>query len=477
MITSNKLVGRLKEQQILQECVNSNKAELIAVYGRRRVGKTFLIKKFFKEKFDFYVSGVYDTNRQNNIKLFLNAIRQYSNDYVPEVDNWIDVFEIFKNFILKLKQRKKSKHIVIFIDELPWFDNQKSNFFTIFGNFWNSFAVDIDNLKLIVCGSATTWMVNKLFSDKGGLHNRVTRRIFLTPFSLKETEEFLLNHNFDWDKNSILKAYMILGGIPFYLSLLKSNLSLSQNVDSLFFNKYGELKMEYDFLFNSLFNNSTTYQKIIELLADRVNGLTRKDIITLLKIPDNGTITEILNNLVNCNFLEVYNSFGNYVNNKIYRLIDLYSFFYIKFVAKYNGKEEDHWSKLSDTIKNNWYGYAFEQVCFNHINQIKQALGLTIISTEISSWYYNKDGIKAQIDLIIDRKDNYIDLCEIKYSSSSYILTKDYSEYLEERKELFRQLSKTSKSLRLVLISNRDFKENMYTANFTTRVNILDLYK
>lgn len=320
-------------------------------------------------------------------------------------------------------------------------------------------------------------MTNKLLGDKGGLHNRVTRPLHLMPFTLLETEQYLKSLNMKWSHQEVLDAYMILGGTPFYLSLLRPELSLTQNVDELFFSGDAVLRSEYSFLFKSLFNEATLYRRIVELLSTSLMGLSRQDIVKMLKITDNGNLSEALDNLVRCDFLRRYQAFGKKGNDPVYQLTDMYTLFYLRFVKNHNGQDEYAWSNIGSGQRNAWSGYAFEQVCILHISKIKQALGISGIASDVCSWYYRSTDHRAQIDLVIDRSDKCIDLCEMKYCDRDYELKKDYVEYLKERRDLFRDVTKTTKTLRLTLITSSGIKPGKHLSSIQGRLTIDDLFK
>lgn len=468
----NTIIGRKHEQDILAKCVESNKAEFIAVYGRRRIGKTYLVKQFFSESFDFYVTGVYQVSRSEQLKIWQEQLKKYSGNKRARPKDWFDAFNQLREYLETLG---KERRIIIFIDELPWLDTPKSGFIRALELFWNSWAAEQKNLKLIVCGSATTWMTNKLLGDKGGLHNRVTRPIRLAPFTLKETEEYLRSNGIDWERRDILEAYMILGGTPYYLSLLRSELTLWQNIDEAFFSQDAALRTEYGFLFKSLFSDASLYRRIVEALATKLKGMTRTELVDLLKITDNGSLSEALDNLVKCDFLRRYQAFGKKGRDMLYQLSDMYTLFYLRFVKDYHGLNEHFWSNMDAARRNVWSGYAFEQVCILHVNQIRKALGISGIASDVCSWTYRDKNQSAQIDLIIDRADKAIDLCEIKYSDHEYELKKDYAEWLRERKELFRRVTGTTKTLRLTMIASSGVKQNSYSSTLQGRLSLDDL--
>ncbi len=467
------IIGRKHEQEILQECLDSTKAEFIAVYGRRRIGKTYLVKQFFEEKFDFYATGVYNISRTEQLKRWKIQLQKHSGEKTVKPKDWFEAFDQLQKYLESLADKKR---IVIFIDELPWMDTPKSNFIRALEFFWNSWAADRKGLKLVVCGSATTWMTNKLIGDKGGLHNRVTRPIHLAPFTLAETKQYLECRGMDWSHNEIMETYMTLGGTPFYLYLLRPNLSLRQNVDALFFGNDAPLRTEYDILFKSLFNDAIAYRKIVELLSGKLKGLTRLEIMDGIKAIDNGNLSEILENLEKCDFIRHYQAFGKKQRDVIYQLTDMYTLFYLRFVKGYNGMNDHAWSNIPDKKRNTWQGYAFEQVCILHINQIKKALGISGIASDVCSWSTRGGNKGAQIDLIINRTDNVIDLCEMKYSDSLYELTKNYIEWLKERRDLFKKETRTTKTLHLTMITSQGLANGKYTSQIQSQVTMDDLF-
>lgn len=465
------IIGRIKEQELLGEYMSSGQAEFIAIYGRRRIGKTFLVKQFFDEKFDFYMTGIYDNNKREQLMNFNRQLNKFSGAYYPVVDNWFEAFAQLQHYLEHLHDQKT---ILVFIDELPWLDTPRSKFLRALELFWNEWASGKSNMKFIVCGSATTWMTNKLLGDKGGLHNRVTRPIRLNSFSLAETEEYLLSKGFQVDRLQMLDGYMVLGGTPFYLSMLRPQYSMVQNIDDLFFAEAAPLREEYDFLFRSLFNDSAKYRRIIELLATKVKGMTKQEIISALKIEDNGNLTEVLDNLCKCDFLRRYNAVGKKERDVMYQLIDHYCLFYIRYVKNDRSQDSHRWSHmLNDGSRKAWSGYAFEQVCLRHVGQIKRKLGIENVLSDVGSWQVPG----AQVDLVIERSDRIINLCEMKFSDKPFSVTKNYLGKMEERRDLFRAATKSTKALHLTIVSPFGIKENAQSNGIQSVVTLDDLYQ
>ena len=468
------IIGRKTEISRLTEYINSEKSELLAVYGRRRVGKTFLIKRFFNENFTFYFSGAENSSKKQQLFNFTTALNKYSGVENPIVEDWQSAFVQLEQYLRKVKTKGRK---VIFIDELPWLDNAKSGFLSAFEYFWNTYASSQKNIFLIICGSATSWIMNKIIKNRGGLHNRVTRQICLQPFTLNETEQFLKSKKIVLSRFQIAECYMILGGIPYYLEQLEKSLSLSQNIDNLFFNKNAILRDEYSKLYSSLFKSPEKYMKIIEVLYQKRKGLTRDEIVEFSGISNGGGLTSMLEELELCGFISINNNFTTKKNLQLYQLIDFYSLFYLNFVKNNKGTNSNYWSSLIDnTIHKAWAGYSFELLCQTHIPQIKRALSIGGVVSYTSGWRSKDAEIGAQIDLIINRNDNIINLCEIKYSTKEFIITKSYDENLRNKRGVFIEETNTKKSVHTTMITTYGVKRSEYWGNIQSEITLDDLF-
>ncbi len=464
------IIGRKAEQEILRQRIESMSPELIAIYGRRRVGKTFLVRRFFNDSFSFYYTGIYQGTKKEQLGEFNRQLELYSGRKWKAAENWFDAFAQLREYIESLDGNSP---IVVFLDELPWMDTHKSRFIKAFEYFWNSWGVTNSRLKLIVCGSATTWMRENVFSDKGGLYNRTTRSIYLAPFTLHETEQYLLSRGIAWNRYQIAECYMVLGGTPLYLQMLERSMSFTQNVDNLFFVQNAPLAHEYDFLFRSLFKEATLHRQIIETLAGKATGMTRMEIMAIAKIEDGGALTKALRNLCDCDFIRQYTAFGKSERGTIYQLTDLFSLFHLRYVKGYRGQDENHWQNMIDSpSRRTWSGYSFEQLCLQHIRQIKWKLGISGVQSDICAWKDNG----GQIDLVIDRRDQTINLCEMKFSQSEFEITKKYDEHLRQRMEKFRAATKTRKALHQTFVTTYGIKKNMYSGNVQNEVRLDDLF-
>ena len=470
---TNEIIGRDREKEILKACTVSDKAEFIAVYGRRRIGKTFLVKQFYGDSFDFYTSGIYQGSRRDQLALFNKQLNKFANSVYPIPNTWFEAFNQLEHYISNLQKDK----VIIFFDELPWMDAPRSKFLQALESFWNMFASTRNHLKFIVCGSATTWMMSKLIGNKGGLYNRLTCSIKLEAFTLRETECYLKHAGMDWPRGQIVDCYMTTGGTPYYLSMLRKDKSVYQNIDNLFFTPDAPLRTEYTFLFRSLFNDSTIYRNVVNLLAKHGQGMTRSQIRDELKIQDGGMLTEILNNLCSCDFVRRYNGFGKKERDVMFQLCDLYILFYLRFIAGGASNDQHTWSNMIDNpARRAWSGYAFEQVCFAHVPQLKQALGISGILSNVYSWRSRNSETKAQIDMVIDRRDHVINLCEMKYSSAPFEITKDYYQHLVERQEQFRSETRTRKALMLTMVSASGLTSNAYANSIPKLITLDDLF-
>ncbi len=459
-----KIVGRKNEQVTIGKYLNSSRSEFVAIYGRRRVGKTYLIRSTLNQQFTFQMTGIANVGLKQQLTNFHIAIKQYDETVHKPAENWLEAFQQLINYISKSKNTHKK---VIFIDELPWFDTPGSGFVPALEHFWNNWASARNDIFLVTCGSAASWMLNKLINNKGGLHNRVTHRIKLNPFTLGECEELLQSKNMVLDRYQILQLYMVLGGIPFYWDEVQSGLSAMQNIENICFSENGLLRDEFNNLFASLFKKSEKHELIIKALAQKSVGLNREDIITKTKLPNAGSTTRLLDELEISGFIRKYVPFGRKKRNSIYQLTDQYSLFYMTFISGAKLMEQNNWQLMIDNPTwRAWSGYAFEQVCLYHISQIKKALGISGVLSEVSSWRGGSNENKVQIDLVIDRRDQVINLCEMKFSISPFLIDKNYAINLQNKIGTFKNETMTKKSVFLTMVTTFGLKQNSYATGF-----------
>jgi len=476
----SKVIGREREIQILDKLLASDRPEFLAIYGRRRVGKTFLIREYLKTDIVFTFTGAFKVG----VKIQLNNFfREYlgitggKKETTPP-ENWHTAFSYLADYLYTLKNRKKKQ--VVFIDELPWLDMPKSGFVQALEYFWNRHVSTMDNILLIVCGSAASWIQKKLMKSKGGLHNRITQRIQLQPFNLFETELFCKSKNLKLSRYQIIQLYMVMGGIPFYLNELSRGKSAVQLIDEICFSPTGMLSGEYDNLYYSLFKNADNHIAIIEALAGHPAGMVRSTLVSKSGLTDGGTFTRALDDLLESGFVTKYRPFNKRKKDTTYRLIDLYSLFYLKFIKGNVGNQANTWQKIVNSSSfAAWSGYAYENICMLHINPILKKLGLSGIYTEISSWKYkgDKDIPGAQIDLLIDRKDGVVNLCEAKFTQQEFLITKDYAADLRRKRFVFGHITKTRKSIVTTLITTYPAIQNeYYFEEIDSEVTMEDLF-
>ncbi len=440
-----RLIGRENEWNELERAVKSNRSEFIALYGRRRVGKTFLVRCFFKDRYSFHYVGAHRQSKAVQLQNFREALIRYTqNSPIPQIDSWHDAFLQLESYLGHCGDERK----VIFFDEMPWMDTHGSEFLDELEYFWANWVQNRDDIVFVACGSATSWMKDKLEDNQGGLHNRLTHRIYLRPFYLSECREYLKEHGMEWDEYQIMQCYMILGGIPYYLSLLRPDLSLPDNIDSLIFRRGGELSDEFNELYNALFSKADRYVSIVKFLSGKREGYTRAEIEQGTGFGGGG-LTKLLDNLERCDFIVSYSRFGNRTKMSLYRLSDFYTIFYYKFVLGNNSKDEHYWRHhFNDRSVSSWEGFSFEQLCLHHLNHIKQGLGIWGVATESSTWRHitakGEEKRGAQIDLVIKRADKMIHLVEMKFAASRYNITKDYAAQLLERRQTFMEDEKIS---------------------------------
>lgn len=455
------IIGREKEIELFDKLYQSKRSEFIAVYGRRRVGKTFLIKEIFGNDYAFHLTGLSRANTRGQLVNFHATMVRFAPG-LADMTIPADWFSAFQLLIAYLESRTVDRKIV-FIDELPWLDTPRSDFITVLEHFWNSWAFHRNDIMLIVCGSATSWMIDELINNHGGLHNRVTARMHLKPFTLSETERFLKAKGAAFDRYQITQLYMALGGIPFYLEDIDIAKSTAQNIDRMFFSSDGMLKNEFYNLYRSLFKKHEKHIAVIEQLAKKSGGISRKDLLKTTRLPNGGTFSKVLEELEQCGFIKKYIPFGKKNRDSLFRLTDPYSLFFLKFVKDSKATGTGIWLTQIDAPKwRAWSGYAFEYICFYHIDNIKKQLGIQGVYTEISAWRSKESADGTQIDLIIDRRDRVVNICEIKFSESIYSINKSYAENLRHKVATFRQETGTSKALFLTFVTTFGLKQNQY---------------
>jgi AAA+ ATPase superfamily predicted ATPase len=480
MTKDQKIIGRDVEQKIFQKIFDSERAEFLTVYGRRRVGKTFLIREYFQNKkrshVFFYATGTNNGLAETQLKNFTKEIGDtfYDGMQLAEKDNWNDTLGALTQAIQRTPPRKK---IIFFLDEFPWMVGKKSDLMSALEYYWNHHWSRDSRIKLIICGSTSGWLLKHIVNNKGGLYNRVTQTIHLKPFTLQETEKYFLSQKIRLNKMQIIHLYMVLGGIPFYLSKVESGLSAAQNVEMLAFRGDAFLLREFENLYATLFEEAQKHIDIVRLIAQHPYGIGQEEIInTIPSLSSGGRVVEWLSDLENAGFILRFKPFSNKRKGVYYKLIDEYSLFYFRWIEPIKDSlisqemQVGYWESLQRTPAwSSWSGYAFESLCYKHIRQVAQALNLPVTAIPYG-WRYaptqktREAGVQgAQIDLLFDRGDNSITLCEIKYTQSPFAIDKQYAEQLKQKMDTFGQITKTKKQIFLTLVSANGLKETMYS--------------
>ena len=457
--------------------LHDDKSHFVAVYGRRRIGKTYLIREAFNYRFTFQHSGLSEGSMNEQLFAFDSSLKDAGINIKKKSKNWLEAFDKLKEIIRNSNEKRK----IIFIDELSWMDTPKSDLMVALENFWNGFASARKDIVLIVCASATSWMLSKVVHNKDGLYNRLTQQIHLQAFCLRECEEYIQSEGLALNREQILQYYMIFGGVPYYWGFIKKGLSLAQNIDNTLFVKNAPLRDEFKYMYASVFKNPETYIKIIETLGTKKVGLTREELIKLTGLSNSGDLTGKLEELESCGFIRKYYAFGMKKKNAVYQLIDCFTLFHFKFLQDEPTDEHFWTNQINTPAVNTWMGLAFERVCMQHVAQIKNKLGISGVLTEINSWYCKADPDRgvfgSQIDMLITRKDQVINLCEMKYSGSEYTITEKVDKSIRNKINDLRVLTNTKYAIYPTLITTYGLVSNSYSDNIQSVITLDDLFQ
>ena len=469
-------VGRVAEQKKLAKAMSSNESEFVAVYGRRRIGKTYLVREFFKGKFLFQHTGIEKGNFKRQLSGFRDSLVDCGYKGCPMPDDWTVAFRLLKELIERSRQTRK----VIFIDEMPWMDTPRSEFVSALEHFWNAWMSARKDVVLVVCGSATSWIINKVIRSRGGLHNRVTETIPLAPFTLAECEAYAVSRGLRLGRSELAELFMVFGGVAYYWRMLEKGKSVAQNVDRLLFAKDGELRGEFDRVFASLFKNDEAYRRIVLALSGK-QSMTRDELLGKLGDKEGGRWTHRLEELEQCGFIRRYSGWGKKERESTYQLTDNFSLFHLRFIRGESNPDEHFWQHATTLPAISvWRGFAFERLCLEHIRQIKDALGISGVLTKVYSWRHVPDEEYtqgAQIDLVIERADNLVNVCEMKFSAEAYVITKRYAAELATKIGTFRDVEKIRKGIHLTFITAAGLLRNSHSGIVQSEVTLDDLFR
>lgn len=469
------MVGRKEEIKTLDEVMGRKEGQLVAVYGRRRIGKTYLIRQYFGNRFTFYHTGEANVGFRDQLLGFRDSLKDYGHA-CPVPHNWREAFRELRTLIESSSESKK----VVFIDEMPWMDTPRSKFLSALEHFWNAWGSSRDDLVMIVCGSASSWIVNNILKNRGGLHNRITDEIHLKPFTLAECEEFTRERGLAMSRQEICSLYMVFGGVAYYWGFLRKGESVAQSVDRLLFAENGKLRGEFDAMVSSLFKKDVGHRRIFSALSASGIGMTRESLLKKTRMSDGKVFCQALESLEKCGFIRRYTAFGKKLRCSLYQLVDSFALFHLRFIATESNPDPHSWtSGISDKDKSAWAGIAFERVCLMHSIQLKNALQIGGVKTAICSWRHEADGVYgkgAQIDLMIDRADNVINICEMKYSSGKYVLSKRDYDNIANKISAFKTVTCTPKSIHLTVVAANGLSDNEYSRQVQNVIDLNDLF-
>ena len=469
------MIGRRDEVKLLKNAYESEYSEFVTVYGRRRIGKTFLVNEVFGYKFAFHVAGVKKGTKKEQLEKFRYSLLRHGHVKCPRLRSWLQAFYELECFLESLPAGRK----IVFVDEMPWLDTHGSGFLSALESFWNEWASSRKDILLIACGSATSWIVKKINRNTGGLYNRVRTQIKLEPFTLAECEAYATERGLGFTRMHLAECYMAFGGVAYYWSLLEKGKSPEQNFNELFFGRKDGLRLEFDELYASLFNSPQPYIDIVLALGRKRAGLSRDELVAALGCESNGVLTNRLQDLEECGFIRKYLPVGG-INGGIYQLIDNFTLFYMRFVRGNTSHDGDYWTDgVSQGEKNEWRGFAFERLCLEHTAQIKRALGISGVHTDVYSWKCSASAELrgAQIDLLLVRRDGIVNLCEMKYSAHEYVIDAEEDAKIARRAEAFSKVLGKRMTIHITLVTTNGLAHNAYRHNVQAELTLDDLFR
>lgn len=435
-MTPSTVIGREEELDTISRLYASERSEFLAIYGQRRVGKSFLIEEALGNKITFSAVGLYqkidkdspekvESYRQKQLAHFYNSLREYG---LPKEGNlaptsWMEALELLK----KLLKSKRAKRKVVFIDELPWLAGpQSAELLEELGHFWNSWAGMRKDIFLIVCGSATSWMVDNVLRDYGGLYGRITERIFLKPFTLAECERYWNKRGFHLSRFEIALTYMVIGGVPFYMDSIRPDRTMADNINAIYFDK-DKARQEFKDVYTSLYSSSETYIEVVRQLGKRFYGMTRDELLKAVEKKGGGTFTDILDNLIDSGIIRSYTLYGGPRKQTVYQLVDFFTLFYLRFVEN---TDFTSWRSVQRSKPfYTWAGNTFELLVLEHMPKLADALRIKEYATPFSWRGKTPDGEGVQVNLIIPATTERADyICEMKFSEGKYTLSNDDAE-------------------------------------------------
>lgn len=477
------IIGRSEEIKKLEKFLKSSKSEFVAIYGRRRVGKSYLVEEAYRDKIVFRAIGSYirdkdeKSYKQTQLDHFYESLLdQGVSEDTPRPTNWREAFRLLKKYLGGLRAKRR----VVFLDELPWLAGpQSSEMITELGYFWNSWADRQRNIVLVVCGSATSWMLDNVIRDYGGLHGRLTGIIHLLPFTLKECEQFFKSRGFHLSRYEMAVAYMAFGGIPYYLDRMDNEKNLSENIDEFFF-KDTRIDQEFKDVYTGLYATSERYVDIVKALGTKFYGMTRRELAEAVGIELGGTFSKILDNLRESGITREYSRYGKERVETVYQLKDFFSMFYLHFIYG-RGANAGNWRAIQRTPTfYSWAGNTYEMLCIEHLPQMRDRLRIATVSRNYCWSGLAPNGKAAQIDLVLEWKGERTDyICEMKFSENVFAIDRNYEGELANKIDAFlnsRQHAKTH-SVQLVMVTTNGIIQNEHSRDVNQQIVLDDLFQ
>lgn len=473
-----KIISRKEEKKELEYSERSKKSELICVYGRRRVGKTFLVEQTFRE-FAFRAVGLEKGTAKQQLKSFGQRLIEYGDNIKSTPKDWFEAFSRLDKVLSKESVRRSPNgKKIVFLDEFPWFATKRSDFLVSFEDFWNRRGTLDGDIVFIICGSATSWIIKNVIKNTGNMFQRVTRKIYIEPFTLAETEAFFNDREFGWSREQIAECQMMLGGLPFFFDLMNTSHSLTQNINRLLFDKVALYRDETKRLLEATLSESPVYGQILSKLAFATYGI-KKSKLQEETGASNGTYSRAIQDLVDCGYIIEYKKKYEEYNPLYVQLMDPFLLFHYHYLSK-----DKQINSYEDMISNigrfdNWRGRAFEILCFNNTHSIKSTLGISGVKTECYSWYNSEDdkNERVQIDMVIERADKITNLCEIKYTNEPFEIDASYEQQLIRKRDVFKKKTGTSQELKIVMISAKGLSGKAHTSYISDIITLDDLFK
>lgn len=485
-MSSPTIIGREEELATISRLYTSERSEFLALYGRRRVGKSFLIEEAMENKFTFMTVGLFikvdkddaekvESYRQQQLRHFYSSLLEYGlpEEGNPAPTNWLDAMNLLKKLLLSKRSRRK----VVFIDELPWLAGpQSSELVSELGFFWNQWARKRKDILLIVCGSATSWMIDNVIREYEGLYGRVTETIALKPFTLAECERYWEKRGFHLSRYEVALTYMVIGGVPYYMDSFRPDRTMADNINTIYFNK-DKARQEFKDVYAGLYSSSEVYINVIRQLGKRFYGMSRTELLEALDKKGGGNFSDVLENLIDSGIIRSYTLYGSPRKQTVYQLMDFFTLFYLRFCEN---TDFTSWRSVQRSKPfYSWAGNSFELLVVEHIQQLADALRIKEYATPFSWSGDTPDGDEAQIDLVIPATAERADyICEMKFSEGKYILKEEDADDITRHIEALKNSSihKLSHSIYVVLVTSFGVTESKHRSHLNDIVTLDSLF-